>query len=217
MIKAWSYSRKQVYDTCPFLAKCKFIDKLDEPKAPAMARGIAIHKEAEDYLLKRVRALPKSLKKLDKEFRLLRQHNPFVEEQLAFDEDWNPVDWFHKRTWLRVKQDACEEVDYGKFRTIDVKTGNPRGEYEEQLELYGLSVFLTFEDVEEVKTQMWFVDTGEIITGPTVTAKDVPKLQKKFKQATKRMLNDTRFDPTPSYKCKWCHFRKSNGGPCKHG
>jgi len=49
-LKAWSYSKFSCYKTCPFQFKCKYIDKLKEPPAPPLVRGIAIHQECEDFL-----------------------------------------------------------------------------------------------------------------------------------------------------------------------
>ena len=50
-ITSWSFSRWNVYNTCPAQAKYKFIDKLPEPGSPAMDRGSAIHKGVEQYIL----------------------------------------------------------------------------------------------------------------------------------------------------------------------
>jgi hypothetical protein len=32
---------------------------------------------------------------------------------------------------------------------------------------------------------------------------------------SRNLENDDIFAPKPSYGCRWCHFRKSNGGPCQ--
>lgn len=222
MIYAWSYSRYVTYDKCPFLAKCKFVDKLVEPQNDAMLRGTKIHKLCEDFLKGNIKRLPPELKKFSKEFSALKKAKPYIEEQWAFDEDYYPTDWFNKKVWLRVKLDACEELDYGVFHNIDFKTGKPRGEYVDQSGIYALGVFNTFDDVSTVYNSMWYLDGGTIEGGledkdATFTREDKPKLEKLWRQKVKRMTHDRRFDATPNYACQWCHFRKSNGGPCKHG
>ena len=35
-----------------------------------------------------------------------------------------------------------------------------------------------------------------------------------WEQNVKPMFKDEIFAPLPSYMCRWCHFRKDNGGPC---
>ena len=44
----WSYSRLTTWEQCPLKAKLKYIDGLKEPGSPAMDRGTAIHKDAEE-------------------------------------------------------------------------------------------------------------------------------------------------------------------------
>ena len=35
-----------------------------------------------------------------------------------------------------------------------------------------------------------------------------------FAKASSALLTDTLFAPRPGPYCRWCHFRKENGGPC---
>jgi hypothetical protein len=41
------------------------------------------------------------------------------------------------------------------------------------------------------------------------------KLADDWEDKTRPMLNDTIFAPKPGNACRWCHWKKSNGGPCK--
>ena len=60
-ITSWSFSRYSVYILCALKAKFAFVDKIKEPGNDAMARGDAIHKQAEAYLKGTLARLPVEL------------------------------------------------------------------------------------------------------------------------------------------------------------
>jgi hypothetical protein len=107
-------------------------------------------------------------------------------------------------------------------RVIDFKTGKIRdGEYDEQLEVYGMSGLLFDTEADEVTAELWFLDHGVIrqleISGvPRIfTRAELPKLMKKWEKKAKPVLNDTIYAARPGDHCRWCFFRRSNGGPCQ--
>jgi hypothetical protein len=204
---------------------------MKEPKSEAMERGNVIHKEAEGYVKGEGRALPKSLKLFDKEFKRLRgkfkkdPQSMVVEDNWAFTDKWGPSRWDDwKGCWVRIKLDLAERegpvvsiTDYktGKFREDN------RNQYMEQQELYGLAALLKFGQIPDLKVtvRLLYLDHG--ITYPPVEApvefaqKDLKPLQKDWMRRVTPMLKDTTFAPRPNRFCGWCHFRKDNGGPCK--
>lgn len=224
-ITAWSYSRWSNYMLCPFKAKCLYIDRLKEPSNPAAERGDSIHKAAEKYLRMGGR-LPAALSKLEAEYRSLRAQKPQVELELAFNADWKRVDWFAKDAWLRVKVDALlppiADQKTPRVSIIDHKTGKLKeaGEYNDQLELYGLAGLLAYPVATVAVGELYFVDHGKVIggesTGGAFPRSKLEFLQKRWVARTKAMLTDTRFQPRPGRYCSYCHFRKSNGGPCPY-
>jgi hypothetical protein len=58
LLRAWSYSRWDVYDACPRQARYKFIDKLPEAEGPALRRGKDLHEQAEQFLKGELETLP---------------------------------------------------------------------------------------------------------------------------------------------------------------
>jgi CRISPR/Cas system-associated exonuclease Cas4 (RecB family) len=218
-IDAWSWSRYYDYITCPFKAKCKHVDKLKEPGNEAMARGNNIHKDAEDYTKGLVTKLPESLKLFKKEFADLKKRKPSVERQDAFDKDWNYLGeggWFSKLAWLRVKMDASYfNIKTRELVVIDHKTGKVR-EYGDQLGLYAAADAGIQIGIATIRPVIWYLDQGEIVDDVVYSIDDAKDLQKVWSKKTKPMLNDTRFAPKPHANCKYCHFRKDNGGPCKY-
>lgn len=227
-VTSWSFSRWSDYKKCPAHFKFKHLDKLKEPPNPAMERGSAIHKLAEDYVLGVKKTLPKELSLFKDEFKALKaQKIKFVEENWSFTRDWQLTEWNNwANCWLRVKLDvAYIHPEHNVIVPIDHKTGKPRddknAEYELQLELYGLAALVQQPSVAAASPRLWYLDHGVVYPDPEereieFTQKDVPALKKKWETRVKPMFTDKTFKPTPGDACRWCHYRKSNGGPCKY-
>jgi len=214
-ITAWSYSRYNCYQTCPFQFKCKFIDKLPEEKSSQMERGLRIHKELEKFLNSEG-ALPEEAQSFSAQFSFLLQEQAFAEMQMAFTQAWKPTGWFKKDTWLRVILDAGLIYDDNTADVIDFKTGKKYGENEEQMELFAVATFNRFPLLTEVKTRLWYLDGGDEDV-VDFRAADRLKLRDKWEKKVQPLFADTMFAPRPNDKCKWCSFGKSKGGPCRHG
>lgn len=212
-ITAWSFSRYKTYQECPAKAKYKFILKMQEPANEAMNRGTNIHKMAEDYTKGLIKKLPAELVNFKEEFAELKKSKPVVEEQWAFNIQWIQTDWFAKDVWTRIKVDAvC--LDEKSLFIIDHKTGKRKEDHLEQLSLYAIAGSIVYPSAEEIHAQLWYTDSGDL-THETYSVKDIPGLKKDWEKKTRAMLNDKSFVPRPGNYCRWCHFSKSKGGPCK--
>ena len=229
-LTSWSFSRFSVYDQCPAKAKYAFIDKIKEPPNSAMDRGNEIHKMAEAYIKGEGRYVPKELKLVDTELKAMRaakKHDDtsvVVETTWAFTQDWKVTTWDDWRGCaLRVKVDVAQLVGQNVLIITDWKTGKFRPdrhqEYMNQIELYALGGLKYYgSQVATIRPRLIYTDQGQIYPddGQLVYShKDVPRLQKSWEARTKPMLKDTTFAPKPSNLCRWCHYRKENGGPCK--
>lgn len=153
-----------------------------------------------------------------------KQKDMFCEENWGFSKTWQVVDYFDwNNCWLRVKVDVgwghlskdnivhLRDNKTGKFSEYEVE------KYMEQLNLYAAAGAARFPHVEEFHVQLWFTDLGVAYPEQpkVITRKEALALQKRFTKQVQPMFNDERFDPTPNNKCRWCHFRADNGGPCK--
>lgn len=215
MAIAWSYSRLACYEECPLKFKFKFIDKLPEPSSEAMERGSTIHKEAEAYV-KNGGKLPTSLKLFRKEFTAVRKEPEIAaESQWAFTKLWHTTSWFAKDTACRMVVDLAV-LNADTVRAIDYKTGKVRDGYERQVSFYAFGAFLLWA-VENVKTELWFLDHGKTITHEYTRKEHFKVLKKQWTDAPRAMLADTRFAPRPGSGCRWCSFGVSKGGTCKYG
>ena len=226
-ITSWSFSRYNLYKACPAAANFKFNLGLKEPGNAAMQRGTDIHKLAEDFAKGDIKKLPPELSLFKEEFAdLKKQKVKYIEDSWTFKADWSLTTWNDwNGAWLRVKMDAAYlNIDHNVLVVIDHKTGKFResknAEYEEQLQLYGLSGLKKFPTIEAVAPRLWYLDEGvihpdlekeEII----YTRQDEVYLEKLWLGKIKKMMSDTTFKPTPGSACTYCHYRKSNSGPCK--
>lgn len=233
-ITSWSFSRWSTYNQCPLKAKLKFIDKMAEPGSPAMERGSKIHTDIEHYIKGAVPRLHKDAdptKAFGALFRDLRRAKAkdddavSIEDTWAYRADWTETtydDWSH--CWLRIKID-CATVEGTEDNVVvgirDWKTGKYRkqneSDYALQLDLYALGALTLYQDTKEVTVQPTLVYVDEGVTHATgvYTKTDLPRLKKEWTARVKPMLADTKFAPKPNNFCRWCHFRKENGGPCK--
>jgi len=202
----------------------KHVMKLPEPPNPAMARGTAIHKKAEDYAKGELKKLPEELGLFKTEFAALRKEKKlYVEEQWAFRSDWTTTQWNNwSECWVRIKMDAAYiNQKYNALVIIDHKTGKIRDEdkvnYIEALELYSLAGLKMFPDVELVSPRLWYIDQGVVYPEEDVeyNRDDEARLEKLWNQRVTPMLRDVRFKPTPNAKCCWCAYSAAKGGPCK--
>lgn len=212
---AWSYSRLTLWEECPLRAKLRNLDRHEEPKGPALDRGNEIHKEAENYVLGRG-PLTKNLKPMEDDFKVLKAANPMVEQQWAFNKDWQPTEWFGRDAYVRIICDAVT-VTPPEACVIDHKTGKFRdSSYQEQVELFAMGTMFRYSDVMTVTTELWYLDWNRMIQNE-FPRKDVEKLRKKWDKRAAVMLKDEKFPPKPGNHCRWCHFRRSNGtGLCPY-
>jgi CRISPR/Cas system-associated exonuclease Cas4 (RecB family) len=97
---------------------------------------------------------------------------------------------------------------------VDFKTGKNKPEHFMQRELYALGALHVYADIAKVVVEHWYLDSAQVET--SVFYRDqLEALKQLWAKRTKAMLHDKRFAPRPSNACRWCHFRKENGGPCK--
>lgn len=215
MFNSWAYTKYATYTQCPLKAKYVYIDKLPEPIAPALANGIRVHEEAELFLKWEVDEVPDSFVLLAPELVDLRNKSAIPERFVSLMADWTPAAPYAKDVWFRAKLDAVVPPIESVVKIVDFKTGKFRMEAKSQLELYAICGFAMFNDVDEVSTELWYVDSGEIFI-EKYTREGIPELKKKWERKVRPYFHDTYFHPRPSPLCAWCHFRKGNNGPCQY-
>ena len=218
-ISALSYSRIKTCQQCMFKAKCKFIDKLKEPDSPYAARGTKLHEFCATYL-KTGEHVPPALSKVGLLLHNLREECDELdtELQVAVDKDWKQVSWFGPTVFMRVIWDVRGRKDNGTTSIIvDHKSGKVYDDHPEQLELYALVDLCIDSSLDMAEGSCIYIDQGFRSPVITVTRDQIPELKEKWEGIASKIMSDTIFAPTPHRFCKWCHYRRSNGGPCDHG
>lgn len=217
---SWSFSRLQDWRKCPFFAACKHLRKIKEPGNDAMARGSAIDTLAKQWASSApaVKAIPAELKLFRKEFTEVRKHKDMqADPDWSFTRSWGQTTWNNwAECWLRVKVDLTYLTNQlRRLVVIDYKTGQIKESHDEQLKLYAPAGMLIHPTVEEVETKLWYLDHG-VETVKIYKKSELKGLIAYWEQETKPMLADRRFSTRPGDYCRWCFYRKSNGGPCKY-
>jgi hypothetical protein len=227
-LTSWSYSVYHAYCECPFkvcLDKVQRV-RIEEPPNEHFIKGDRVHKSVELQVGGKGRP-PKLEPELDKpKLRALladlRRRKARVELEWAFDRGWNPVRWYDKDAWLRIKTDAC--ADSAKPPVVDIidwKTGKQYPEHAQQRSLYALGGLRLVqigalaggsEDVQ-LTAQHVYVDTGLTATEKYAMCSLAP-LQREWLARIKAMMSDTQFKTATGYHCRYCKFRKSAGGSC---
>jgi CRISPR/Cas system-associated exonuclease Cas4 (RecB family) len=230
-VTAWSYSRFSDYQQCPLKFKLKHIDKIKEPGSPAMQRGSDIHKQGENYLLSKGKAkVPEAYVHFASEMKQLKTLDPLVEQQWGFTKAWQPATssgrdqhgWFAHDTYLRIVTDVSVVYDDNTADIIDFKTGKMYGTNQDQMDLFSTGPFMKFPNLELVTTRLWYLDIpdpandGSNTVVQEFTRDDFERIKKEWDKRIRPMFMDKKFPPKPNPKCRWCHFRKENGGPCKY-
>jgi hypothetical protein len=215
-ITTWSYSAYKEYCQCPFKSKLKRIDKLKEPGSPAMDRGTAIHQIAQDYVEGKRQTLHEGENNIgifQKQFQMLKDMKAVCELEWGFTRTWKATGFFSKDVWLRVKTDATFKSAPKALTIVDHKTGRIYEDHRDQLNLYAVGGFILNPEVDTITAQDWYLDQ-DAVTEETFHRKDFLALLKGWEDRVMPMMRDTLFPKRPGPLCRFCHFRKNNGGPC---
>lgn len=224
-VQAWSYSRYELYVQCPLKFKLRHIDKLPEPKAPAMERGNTVHKAVAAYIsvpatIESVQPPPEASQFLHLMNELRAIPDKQVEQQWGFTAAWAPTGWFGAGTWFRSILDVGVLYADMTFEDIDWKTGKKYDSNQEQMETQALAIMCRLKPVAHVSTRLAYLDSGEE-SFDEFPARDKEKLMRKWESRVAPMFADDMFVARPNDKCKWCAFSRSNwtgkGTPCKFG
>lgn len=207
----WSYSRYGTWKKCPAQLRFQMESVEQAPQHPAAARGQDIHKSVEEYILGNVRELPDNLVYYKDFFDHIREQGAIPEMPIALTVGWTPTEWDDPNRWWRGVLDCVVEF---KDHVIiyDWKTGQEYGDHRDQREIYA-AAFHSYKPTEHIISIHCYLDKKQN-TISRFTAEDIPAIKKTWEEKVGEMLNDKRMVPNPGFYCRFCHFRRDNGGPC---
>lgn len=213
-VTRWSPSTLLKFEACPYKV---FIEKavgVREPSGPAAERGTQVHQMCEDFVQGARDDMPKEMQKFKNQFLHMRdlytQGEIIVEEDWAFDANWEQCDWDAPNAWLRLKCDAVHLS--GKTASIyDYKTGRKQGneiKHGTQMLIYAIAAFHRHPELEYLETWLWYLDKGETTT-QRYTRQEAMDLLPRLNDRGLAITTCTDFLPRPSaYNCKWCKYKE---------
>lgn len=228
-IKAGSYSRLQIFESCPHRAKLQYIDRIKEPERPPLPngkeypndRGSRVHDYAEFFVrgLEGFEDLIPELMNFEAELlhirNLFRAHpERFVMEDMwLFNNTWTPLpaDAPIDDIWMRIKLDLLLFSPCKSHATVvDYKTGKRYGnevKHADQTRLYALAAFLRYPDLEEVTTELWYLDQDELAT-MSFLRRNYKRLLRNWNDKMLAMT-EAEFFPVKAnvYSCRFCPYK----------
>jgi hypothetical protein len=234
MIKAGSFSRIDVFETCALRAKLAFIDKIPEPDRGPPPKGLTewhndrgsrIHEHADRYVKGLETEQLPEMGKFKVEFE--RLHSLFAdgkvlaEELWCYDRNWavcGDRDWDNIR--FRIKTDATVWLDPKTVVVIDFKTGKRWGnevKHAQQAQLYALGAALRYEKIETIYTELWYLDQDEMVP-MTMRRDQALRFFEGWDRRNNVMMACEGFMPRPSREsCKYCPYGPKKSGHCTVG
>jgi CRISPR/Cas system-associated exonuclease Cas4 (RecB family) len=202
---------------------------LKEPfTGPAAERGTQVHNRIETYIRGQRDTLPWDAERPEFKVPALGRNHPMqavcdrfrnwpngdrhVERKFGFDIDWTPFPHDRDDTAYVVVFDAAASYN-GKVEIGEWKTGKPYPEHREQRLLYGLAGLRLWYPKEVVVTT-YYVDITSEPQRTRIPAAAEQELRDMWSSRRETIANDRILAPRPNDKCRYCHYRKSNGGPC---
>ena len=213
MTMTYSYSSIKTYEQCPQKFKFGRIDKLPEPSGEAAERGKSLHSAIEANVKGESDVLPTEIEHLREEIKDLRSMNAVADKQFAIDQDWKPVQFFSKQARFRGIIDIYAK-DTTRAIVLDWKSGKVR-DYSDQVRVYAAVSFALDDELELVKPVIKYIDQKKEQEYPSIPREVYPSLRAEIDRRMTKIDNDTVYAPNPGFLCRWCHYRKDNGGPCQ--
>jgi hypothetical protein len=227
MIKAWSISRLDIYETCPYRAYLQYVERVPTPplvpppgkEEHPLVRGIRVHEAAEKFVTEDVELLGE-LQNFGDAFHLQRtafRNTPelcAIEQEWAFDEAWQATGWSSVTAWGRLKLDYGEvKPEINEMDIIDYKTGKKYPpKHTQQGQLYGLVSSLRYPDIDKFNVKFWYLDSGEILER-TYTRLQLSFFKDSFDLRARTMTTATEFRPHSSaYACRFCPYGEGKDG-----
>lgn len=208
-----SYSAVKVYEQCPSKYKFSRIDRIPEPSGPFAERGKLLHTEIENALKGELMLLSDELKHLEPRIKAWRDVNAVSEMPIAVDLDWKETAYDDKDSLFRGIIDLYYE-DGDTAVVLDFKTGKIR-DYMDQVAVYSALVLSCKPHIMQVKPIIEFIDHKQTTNYNVHKREDLKAMQDDLVKRVHRVQFDSVYAPNPSFLCRYCHYRKDNGGPCK--
>lgn len=235
LLKAWSASRLKDYETCPYMAKLKYIDKVKEPKPEGknpLDRGNAVHAYSEAYITGDQNVIEDGMEVYEKDWDgIFLKYQPMFEEahefflqgkveceqEWGFTTDWAVTGWMSDDTWARIKLDYLYLEDPISGVARDWKTGKKFGNemtHATQGIIYTIGTFMKYPELEFLQTEFHYFDQPDAPTVQRYNRKQAMEFVPRITDRAVIMTSAQEFAPRPSPRnCRFCVGKKT--GTCE--
>ena len=221
MALSWSFSRLGDFEKCRRMFMLKHIDRIPEPERVlkpgqtefANDRGTRVHGNIEEYVRGDHDDLcPEANKHFGLHIDLLRHLHAdgmvIQEQEWAFDKEWEVTEW--AKGWVRMKLDFLVHWSPTHATAGDWKTGRVYGNevtHAQQLQLYAMSAFLRYPELEVVTAADFYIDHGEI-TERSFTRSQSLRFRKSFTDRGLKVTESTKWPAAGNrWSCRWCPYK----------
>lgn len=207
------------YENCAYAFKLKYIDRIPEPERPlppgktehANDRGTRIHDGLENFVAGEHHDYPREAEPFEELILDVRdrfsQGLVMLEHDWCFTEDWTPCQ--------RKERDMIAKVDFavwlvpGKHLLVgDYKTGRQYPvKHMDQMQVYSLAAFKKYPGLEQVTTELWYLDQDDIASSQFKPRAAVA-IQNVFTKRVNKMRSDREHKPAAhQYACRFCSYK----------
>jgi len=226
-----SWSKINKFETCPFQYKAIYLDKKKGEANYIMMIGSVVHEAIGDYnnhcIKKKITsdhdkwkdfafgAIEKA--NLPAEYHedvltLTKQYADShevdiesvigAEEKIAFNKDFEQVDWLAPDVWFRAILDYLQ-ISGNIARIVDYKTGWAMKVNPFQLKIYAWVVKKLYPHVTDFQVEMDYI-RHDYIDIKTMTEEDIEDVERKLMARVKHIESETKFEPRVGIQCSYC-------------
>lgn len=206
----WSYSALNAFENCPRKFWATKIGKVVSDANQYNMAGNEDHDAIEIFHKKGI-PLPERMANLVPMMQKLRAApgEKYVEFQMTLRTDFSVTTWKdYKNAWVRGAGDWIN-VNGSLATYLDWKSGKPRKDIEDQVDLTALLIFAHFPNVHRVQGGMFYFNHGKLAPH-AVDRADAPRLWNGFinrvKELERAKLEDN-WPVNPNPLCGWCPYK----------
>jgi hypothetical protein len=233
-VNSWSLTSVSTYEQCQLKAKYRYHDRLEEKRSEKASRGVALHKDVENFLTGQTELLAPPLDYYQSWLQGIKQYEIYPEKVITLDRLWRPVPGNGPERYLKSILDLLlirraekeEDPDYvgpapgepKELNIYDWKTGGIYPEHDDQKSLYSVAAFSEFPSVFSVRAIHVYFDLRKI-REKTFHRDEMHQLRTAWDDRAGKFLKAIEdpegMIPNPGFHCRFCPFSATKGGPCR--
>lgn len=212
MTSTWSLSSLGTYEKCGLKYRFRYVEKIPEQRSTQANRGVDNHAIVEGYLNGNISDLPDNLSFYKAFLEGLKQYEIYPEHRISLTRQWTPTTWGAENAWFRGILDL--KLRKGDEAIVyDWKTGKIYPDHDDQKSIYSLATFSENPSLLRVRAVHVYFDLNKN-REQTFDRGEVHQLRKHWEDRVAKLEQDPQYIANPGFHCRYCSYRRENGGPC---